>query len=110
MCEDQALQADLACAGIEPFAWVVNESLVSHQARDPVLAEGRRVSPKGMRGCRAIVVWLGMAVLGACIWVSAIVSVVIRRQMFKDQFPTSTWIGLAVILAGSMIALLGQAS
>jgi arsenite-transporting ATPase len=40
--EAQALQADLARAGIEPFAWVVNQSLTPVYTRDPVLAARRR--------------------------------------------------------------------
>jgi len=40
--EARALQADLARAGIEPFAWVVNQSLTPVQTRDPVLAARRR--------------------------------------------------------------------
>jgi arsenite-transporting ATPase len=33
------LQADLRRAGIEPFAWVVNQSFASDEIRDPVLRE-----------------------------------------------------------------------
>ena len=40
--EAQALQADLARAGIEPFAWVVNQSLMPVHTRDPILAARRR--------------------------------------------------------------------
>ena len=40
--EAQALQADLARAGIEPFAWVVNQSLTPVYTRDPVLAARRQ--------------------------------------------------------------------
>jgi arsenite-transporting ATPase len=40
--EAQTLQADLARAGIEPFTWVVNQSLTPVQTRDPVLAARRR--------------------------------------------------------------------
>jgi hypothetical protein len=32
------------------------------------------------------------------------------RQMFKDRIPVSTWIGLAIILAGSMVIHLGRAT
>jgi arsenite-transporting ATPase len=40
--EAQALQADLGRAGIQPFAWVVNQSLTPVYTRDPVLAARRR--------------------------------------------------------------------
>jgi arsenite-transporting ATPase len=39
--EAAALQSDLRRAGIEPYAWVVNQSLLPHAVSDPVLA-GRR--------------------------------------------------------------------
>jgi drug/metabolite transporter superfamily protein YnfA len=83
---------------------------------------------KGMRGSGLVVVGLGMAVLGAYgvvvnlldldfsrllgayVGIFAIVSVVVGRLMFNDQVPVSTWIGLAVILVGSMIIHAGRAS
>jgi arsenite-transporting ATPase len=40
------LQADLARAGIVPFAWVINQSFHGEGFRDPVLVErGRREAP-----------------------------------------------------------------
>jgi arsenite-transporting ATPase len=39
--EARALQADLARAGIAPFAWVVNQALTPLAVRDPVLAARR---------------------------------------------------------------------
>ncbi len=39
--EGRALEADLARAGITPFAWVVNQSLTPVATRDPVLAARR---------------------------------------------------------------------
>lgn len=40
--EAQALHRDLQRAGIEPFAWVVNQSLTPHTITDPLLAGRRR--------------------------------------------------------------------
>ncbi|MBX3605588.1 MAG: arsenical pump-driving ATPase [Piscinibacter sp.] len=37
--EAERLQADLQRAGIEPFAWVINQSLLASGTRDPVLAQ-----------------------------------------------------------------------
>jgi len=83
---------------------------------------------KGMRGSGVVVVAIGMAVLGAYgvvvnlldldfssllgayVGIFAIVSVIIGRWMFKDQIPVSTWIGLAIILAGSMVIVVGRAT
>jgi drug/metabolite transporter superfamily protein YnfA len=83
---------------------------------------------KGMRGSGVAVVAIGMAVLGAFgvvvnlldldfsrllgayVGVFAVVSVIIGRWMFKDQKSVSTWIGLAIILAGSMVVHVGRAT
>jgi drug/metabolite transporter superfamily protein YnfA len=83
---------------------------------------------KGMRGSGVAMVAIGMAVLGAYgvvvnlldldfsrllgayVGIFAVVSVIIGRWMFKDQIPVSTWIGLAIILAGSMVIHLGRAA
>ena len=37
--EAAQLQADLRRAGIEPFAWIVNQSFAGEQVSDPVLRE-----------------------------------------------------------------------
>ncbi len=37
--EAQALQEDLRQAGIEPFAWVINASLLAAHLTDPVLQQ-----------------------------------------------------------------------
>ena len=37
--EAQVLQDDLRKAGIEPFAWVINASLLAAQVTDPVLQQ-----------------------------------------------------------------------
>jgi drug/metabolite transporter superfamily protein YnfA len=83
---------------------------------------------KGMRGSGVAVVAIGMAVLGAYgvvvnlldldfsrllgayVGIFAVVSVIIGRWMFKEQIPVSTWIGLAIILAGSMVVHVGRAT
>jgi arsenite-transporting ATPase len=40
------LQRDLQRAGIEPFAWIINQSFASGEVRDPVLRErGAREAP-----------------------------------------------------------------
>jgi drug/metabolite transporter superfamily protein YnfA len=48
--------------------------------------------------------------LGAYVGIFAVVSVIIGRWMFKEQIPVSTWIGLAIILAGSMVVHVGRAT
>jgi small multidrug resistance family-3 protein len=46
--------------------------------------------------------------LGVYIGVFALVSVLTGRLVFHDRVATSTWSGLAVILAGSLIIYVGQ--
>ena len=47
--EAAALQADLRRAGIEPFAWVVNQSLAAAQPSDPLLAARARAEAPLLR-------------------------------------------------------------
>lgn len=81
---------------------------------------------KGMRGSGAVLIALGFAalgsygvvvnllaldfskLLGAYVGIFAVVSVAIGRFVFKDQVPMSTWVGLTVILAGSLIIHAGH--
>ncbi|HET6411239.1 MAG TPA: hypothetical protein VFG53_04210 [Anaeromyxobacter sp.] len=83
---------------------------------------------KGMRGAAAVLMALGFCLLGsygvvvnlldidfskllgAYVGIFAVVSVAIGRIVFKDQVPTSTWVGLAVILAGSVIIHAGRST
>jgi small multidrug resistance family-3 protein len=46
--------------------------------------------------------------LGAYIGIFAVVSVVVGRLVFRDQVPPSTWTGLALVLAGSLVIQLGR--
>ena len=82
---------------------------------------------RGMRGSGLVVIAAGALVLasygvvvnlldvdfsrllGAYVGVFAVVSVLIGRYWFKDAVPTTTWVGLAVILGGSLIIHLGRA-
>jgi drug/metabolite transporter superfamily protein YnfA len=82
---------------------------------------------KGLRGSGWALVALGFAVLGsygivvnllnvdfsrllgAYVGVFAVVSVVVGRVAFHEAVPPSTWIGLGVILGGSLIIHLGRA-
>jgi small multidrug resistance family-3 protein len=87
---------------------------------------GDAIIRKGMRGSGLAMIGAGVAVLGtygvvvnilnldfsrllgAYVGVFAVVSVLIGRIVFQDRIPTSTWAGLAVILAGSLIVHLGR--
>ena len=48
--------------------------------------------------------------LGAYVGVFAIVSVLTGRLVFHDHVPASTWIGLAIILVGSLVIHVGWSS
>lgn len=50
--EARALQADLVRAGIQPFAWVVNQSLLPLEVSDPVLQARRAAEPRFMAEVR----------------------------------------------------------
>ena len=83
-------------------------------------------SGKRMRGGGRAILGLGLALLGsygvlvnlvgldfsrmlgADVGIFAIASVVIGYLAFRDQVPVSTWLGLAVILCGSLIIHLGS--
>jgi small multidrug resistance family-3 protein len=81
---------------------------------------------KGMRGSGVVLIGLGFAalgtygmvvnildidfsrLLGAYVGIFAVVSVLIGRFVFQDRVPISTWLGLAVILGGSLIIHMGR--
>ena len=45
--------------------------------------------------------------LGAYVGIFAVVSVLVGRFFFADQVPVSTWVGLLVVLTGSLIIHFG---
>jgi drug/metabolite transporter superfamily protein YnfA len=51
---------------------------------------------------------VGGGILGAYVGIFAVVSVSVGRFVFHDVVPASTWIGLSVILVGSLIIHLGR--
>lgn len=87
---------------------------------------GDAVIRRGLRGGGTALVVLGFFVLGgygivvnllqldfskllgAYVGVFAVVSVLAGRLVFGDAVPSSTWLGLAVILAGSLIVHFGR--
>jgi small multidrug resistance family-3 protein len=46
--------------------------------------------------------------LGAYVGVFAVVSVAVGRLVFRDEVPASTWLGLAIILVGSLVIHVGR--
>ena len=70
--EAERLQADLARAGIKPFGWVINQSLVASGTHDPLLAERgrcelpfiRKVEEDLAERC-ALISWRAQAPVGA---------------------------------------------
>jgi drug/metabolite transporter superfamily protein YnfA len=82
---------------------------------------------RGLRGGGGLLVALGFLTLGsygvvvnlldldfsrllaAYVGIFAVASVAFGRLAFGDQVPASTWVGLAIILAGSLVVHLGRA-
>ncbi|MDO8933002.1 MAG: ArsA-related P-loop ATPase, partial [Rhodocyclaceae bacterium] len=70
--EAERLQGDLARAGITPYAWVINQSLLASGTTDPLLRQRgdyeipyiRRVADGLSRRC-ALIPWLGRPPVGA---------------------------------------------
>jgi arsenite/tail-anchored protein-transporting ATPase len=70
--EAERLQADLRRAGIEPFAWVINQSLLASGTHDPVLRQRGAYEASYIRHVRAVsarrsalIAWRGEAPVGA---------------------------------------------
>lgn len=65
-----------------------------------------------MLGCYGIVVntvrWDFSKLLGVYVAVFALVSVLCGRFVFKDNVPHSTWVGLAIIIAGGLVIQYGS--
>ncbi len=70
--EAERLQQDLARAGIKPYAWVINQSLLASGTRDPLLSERgryeipfiRKVAEELSARC-ALIPWLAEPPIGA---------------------------------------------
>jgi drug/metabolite transporter superfamily protein YnfA len=65
-------------------------------------------------GCYGLVVnlvkWDFARLLGVYVAVFAVVSVLTGRFLFKEDVPMSTWLGLALIVAGGLVIQLGKLS
>ena len=65
-----------------------------------------------MLGCYGLVVnlvqWDFSRLLGVYVAVFAVVSVLWGRCVFGENIPTSTWVGLALIVAGGLMIQFGQ--
>ena len=55
-----------------------------------------------------IVKWDFSKLLGVYVAVFAVVSVLFGRYIFKESIPTSTWLGLTVIVVGGLIIQFGS--
>jgi len=70
--EAERLQQDLARAGIKPYAWVINQSLLASGTHDPLLSERgryeipfiRKVAEELSPRC-ALIPWLAEPPIGA---------------------------------------------
>ncbi len=55
-----------------------------------------------------MVKWDFSKLLGVYVAIFAMVSILCGRFVFKENVPTSTWLGLAVILVGGLIIQFGH--
>lgn len=65
-----------------------------------------------MLGCYGVVVntvrWDFSRLLGVYVAVFAVISVLAGRFVFKETIPTTTWLGLAIIVIGGAVIQTGQ--
>ena len=63
-------------------------------------------------GCYGLVVnsvkWDFSRLIGVYVGFFALVSVLVGRIVFKESIPSTTWLGLALILVGGMVIQFGQ--
>ena len=102
------------------FAWFVFiAAAVLEVAGDAVIRKGLRGSVVWfiifgflMLGCYGVVVntvkWDFSRLLGVYVAVFAVVSILAGRLVFKETVPLSTWVGLAIIVAGGAVIQVGQ--
>ena len=87
---------------------------------------GDAIVRKGLRGSGLIIIMLGFAMLGCYglvvnmvkwdfsrllgvyVAVFAIISILAGRFVFKETIPVTTWLGLAIIVAGGAVIQAGQ--
>jgi drug/metabolite transporter superfamily protein YnfA len=101
------------------FAWVVFiAAAVLEVGGDAVIRKGLHgsfiwfiVSGFLMLGCYGVVVntvkWDFSRLLGVYVAVFAVVSILAGRFVFKETIPVSTWLGLAIIVAGGTVIQVG---
>jgi len=87
---------------------------------------GDAVVRKGLRGSNLIIIMIGCVMLGAYgvvvntvkwdfskllgvyVAIFALISILFGRFVFKENIPTTTWIGLVVIISGALIIQFGN--
>jgi len=102
------------------FAWLIFVgAAVLEVSGDAIVRKGLRgrsllviLSGCAMLGCYGIIVntvkWDFSRLLGVYVSVFALVSVLFGCLVFKEKVPYSTWLGLAIIVAGSLVIQLGK--
>jgi small multidrug resistance family-3 protein len=104
-----------------PVAWFVFIAAAALEVGgDAIIRKGLRgsalafiLSGFAMLGCYGLVVnmvkWDFSRLLGVYVAVFAVVSVVAGRFLFRESVPLSTWLGLAIIVAGGAVIQFGAA-
>jgi drug/metabolite transporter superfamily protein YnfA len=102
------------------LAWFIFiAAAILEVAGDAVIRKGLRGSSLvvigigcTLLGCYGVVVntvrWDFSKLLGVYVAIFALVSVLFARFVFRESIPSTTWIGLAVIIGGAMIIQFGN--
>jgi drug/metabolite transporter superfamily protein YnfA len=102
------------------FIWLVFIfSAILEVGGDAVIRKGLRGNSLtvilmgcALLGCYGVVVntvkWDFSKLLGVYVAIFALISALFGKFMFRENIPTTTWIGLAVIIVGAMIIQFGN--
>jgi drug/metabolite transporter superfamily protein YnfA len=122
VADNEARYGALKKKGIQMtlLAWIVFvAAAILEVGGDAVIRKGLRggmawviVAGFIILGCYGVVVntvkWDFSRLLGVYVAVFAVVSVLTGRFVFKEAVPPSTWIGLAIIVAGGAVIQAGH--
>jgi drug/metabolite transporter superfamily protein YnfA len=102
------------------LAWVVFiGAAILEVGGDAIIRKGLRggglhviLAGCAMLGCYGVLVnaakWDFSRLLGVYVAVFALISVLFGRYVFKETIPTTTWIGLTIIVCSAMVIQFGN--
>jgi small multidrug resistance family-3 protein len=113
------MKLSIQALGNVGVALILSAAAILEVGGDALIRRGLRGGGATLVGCGFVVLGsYGVIVnlldldfsrlLGAYVGVFAVVSVLAGRFLFGDCVPPSTWVGLAIVLAGSAVIQLGR--